>query len=313
MRAVCQGRGKRDCRKLTSPIATAEAVALTRYIGAVTGFTCHRPSPPLDAFVELIWRCDREPEPWTQERLLPQGSVELVIDLAAPASLDVVAGPHTKFFVLDTTQRQRLVGVHFKPGGAFPFVRPPMYELRNIEAPLDALWGGLARELRERLEEASSGEAQFAIVEHALVARAGDRLRHHPAVGYALREFTCVPHMRTIADVSQRVGLSQRRFIELFDEQTGLTPKMFCRVRRFQASIQRAHKSARIDWTTLALDCGYFDQAHFIHDFREFSGLTPSEWAARRTEHLNHVPEQGSGNRNQHSGLIQESETMPHS
>jgi AraC-like DNA-binding protein len=268
----------------------------------VTTLTLHRPGPPLDAFVDLVWRSDREPEPWSQERLLPEGSVELVVDLAAPASLDVVAGPHTKFFLLDTTQRQRLVGVHFKPGGAFPFVPPPLYELRNIEAPLDALWGVLARELRERLGEAASDEEQFAIVERVLLARAGDRLRHHPAVGYALREFTRVPHMRTVADVSQQVGLSQRRFIELFAEQTGLTPKMFCRVRRFQASIRRAHKSAHIDWTTLALDCGYFDQAHFIHDFREFSGLTPSAWAAQRTDHLNHVPEQGSGNRNKDSG-----------
>lgn len=276
------------------PFVTAKAVATPGYHELVTTFTCHRPSPPLDGFVDLIWRCDREPEPWSQERLLPEGSVELVIDLAAPASADVVAGPHTKFFLLDTTQRQRLVGVHFKPGGAFPFVHPPMYELRNIEAPLGALWGSLARELRERLGEASSDEEQFAIVERVLMARAGDRLRHHPAVAYSLREFTRVPHMRTIADVSQRVGLSQRRFIELFAGETGLTPKMFCRVRRFQASIRRAHKSARVDWTTLALDCGYFDQAHFIHDFREFSGLTPSEWAAKRTDHLNHVPVQGA-------------------
>ena len=256
----------------------------------MTGFTFHRPGPPLDAFVDLIWRCDREPEPWAQERLLPEGSVELVVDLAAPASVDVVAGPHTRFFLLDTTKRQRLVGVHFKPGGAFPFVQPPMHELRNIEAPLDALWGGVAREFRERLGEASSDEKQFAIVEQVLTTRAADRLRHHPAVAFGLREFTHVPHVRTIAEVSQRIGMSQRRFIEVFAEETGLTPKMFCRIRRFQVAIRRAHKSACIDWATLALDCGYFDQAHFIHDFREFSGLTPSAWAAQRTDHLNHVP-----------------------
>jgi AraC-like DNA-binding protein len=244
----------------------------------------------LSSFVDLIWKCDREPEPWAHERLLPEGSVELVIDLAAPAAGDVVAGPHTKFFLLDTTRRQSLVGVHFKPGGAFPFVRPPMHELRNIEAPLDALWGVLARELRERLGEAKSDDEQFAIVERVLLAQAGDRLIHHPATAYALGEFTRVPHLRTIADVSRHVGLSQRRFIEIFATETGLTPKAFCRVRRFQAAIRRAHRSREVDWTALAIDCGYFDQAHFIHDFREFSGLTPSAWAAQRTDHVNHVP-----------------------
>jgi AraC-like DNA-binding protein len=256
----------------------------------VTTFTLRVPSPRLRPFIDVIWRCNREPEPWPQERLLPEGSVELVIDLAAGAPGDVVAGPHTRFFLLDTTLHQQLVGVHFKPGGAFPFLRPPMHELRNAEVPLEALWGTLARELRERLGEAAGGEEQFDIVERVLLAKAGDRLRHHPAVAYALGQFTRVPQMRTVAEVSAQVGLSQRRFIEIFAEQTGLTPKAFCRVRRFQAAIRRAHGSRLIDWASLALDCGYFDQAHFIHDFREFSGLTPSAWAAQRIDHINHVP-----------------------
>jgi AraC-like DNA-binding protein len=90
--------------------------------------------------------------------------------------------------------------------------------------------------------------------------------------------------------VSGAVGLSQRRFIELFNEQVGLTPKVFCRVRRFQHAIRRAHRNRAINWSELAVDCGYFDQAHLIHDFQAFSGLTPAAWAAQRTNHLNHVP-----------------------
>ena len=250
----------------------------------------HRPAPPLGAFVDVIWLCDREPEPWPQERLLPDGAVELVVDLIAPPSTDVVAGPHSGFFLLDTTRRQRLVGVHFKPGGAFPFVGPPLVELRNTEAPLDALWGRSAVELRGRLAEASTDDECFAIVERALLSRARGRTAHHPAVWFALEEFQRVPHARTVAGVSQAVGLSHRRFIQLFTEQVGLTPKVFCRVRRFQAAMHRAHRHGAVNWAALALDCGYFDQAHFIHDFQAFSGLTPTAWAARHTGHLNHVP-----------------------
>ena len=251
----------------------------------------HRvPRAPLDAFVELIWRVDTAPQLWTQERLLPQGTVELVVDLDAPVFDGVVSGPHSRFFLLDTTLPQRLVGVHFKPGGAFPFMRPPMHELRNRAAPLDSLWGSAARELRDRLANARTDTEIFDIVERMLLARAGDRLQRHPAVGFALKEFTRVPHVRTIAEVSRQIGLSQRRFIQVFTEGVGLTPKVFCRVRRFQAAVTMAHRHGRPNWAELALDCGYFDQAHFIHDFEEFSGLTPSGWAAQRTEHVNHVP-----------------------
>lgn len=240
--------------------------------------------------MDVIWIADRAPEPWRQERLLPEGSVELVVDLAARPSGDVVCGPHSTFFLLDTTLRQRLVGVHFKPGGAFPFVRPPLLELRNDEVELQSLWGPVARELRERLGDAKTDEERFATVERVLLDQGRGRMRHHPAVRFALHEFMRVPLARTVAGVSQAVGLSQRRFIALFTAQVGLTPKVFCRVRRFQKAIRHAHAGRAVSWSTLALDCGYFDQAHFIHDFQAFSGLTPSAWAARRTGHINHVP-----------------------
>ena len=70
----------------------------------------------------------------------------------------------------------------------------------------------------------------------------------------------------------------------------GLTPKLFCRVSRFQKVIRTAHAHGDINWTQLALDCGYYDQAHFIHDFQSFAGITPSEYLERRTPHVNHVP-----------------------
>jgi len=68
-----------------------------------------------------------------------------------------------------------------------------------------------------------------------------------------------------------------------------MTPKRFCRVQRFQRLLRRIGDGPRIDWLDAALACGYFDQAHFIHEFREFSGLSPTEYPAHRTEHVNHL------------------------
>jgi AraC-like DNA-binding protein len=73
-------------------------------------------------------------------------------------------------------------------------------------------------------------------------------------------------------------GLSHTRFIQLFHEHVGLTPKLFCRVRRFRSLLDRIEKSMPVNWAELATDAGYFDQAHLIRDFRVFAGITPLEY-----------------------------------
>jgi methylphosphotriester-DNA--protein-cysteine methyltransferase len=115
-------------------------------------------------------------------------------------------------------------------------------------------------------------------------------LELHPAVALARAQICRAPHIATVGRLVDRTGLSQRRFIELFRDQVGLAPKAFCRVRRFQRVLESVHRKSAVDWPQVALDGGYYDQAHFIHDFQGFSGLTPSAYLAQATEHLNHVP-----------------------
>ena len=90
--------------------------------------------------------------------------------------------------------------------------------------------------------------------------------------------------------MTTQLGLSPKRFISLFEEAVGLTPKVFCRVLRFQDVLSLIEQGQPIGWADLALDCGYFDQAHFIHDFQAFSGLTPQAYLAQRSLFRNHVP-----------------------
>ena len=91
------------------------------------------------------------------------------------------------------------------------------------------------------------------------------------------------------ASVAEAVGLSPKRFIERFRTEVGLTPKQYCRVRRFQQALTAAHAASEVDWAAVAVSAGYYDQAHFIHDFRRFSGLTPTGYRAGRTAFQNHV------------------------
>jgi len=264
----------------------------------------HSPGAPLLRFVDLFWYYAGLTQPHKKERLLPEGSTELIINLrenqcrvydrerqdefqSFPGAL--VAGPHSNFFVIDTAGQAEVIGIHFKPGGAFPFFKLPADELQNLHAGLDALWGSRAVELRERVLAAPTPQEKVQVLERFLLAQAFQGLERNPAVGFALGEFQ-KPELPMVAAVSNRIGLSSRRFIQLFSQEVGLSPKLFCRVRRFQRVIRSLHVGQDVDWTEIALDCGYFDQAHFIHDFKAFSGLIPSAYLALMTEHRNHVP-----------------------
>lgn len=263
------------------------------------------PRPPLSEFVYLFWLYEGHNPPHAKERCLPTGTMEMVIDLRQEElrvydghnheqfqsfRTALICGAHSQSFVIDTASQASVMGVHFKPGGAFPFLRLPAGEFRNAHESLETLWGAKAIELRDRLLEAEAPAAKFSILERTLLEQAGQPLARHPAVAFALKEFQDTPHSRTISGVSDRTGLSQGRFIRVFSDEVGLTPKRFCRVRRFQEVLRLINEAQQVEWAEIALECGYFDQAHFIHDFRAFSGLTPTAYLARRTQHLNHVP-----------------------
>jgi AraC-like DNA-binding protein len=204
--------------------------------------------------------------------------------------LAMLSGARTRPFVIHNEQQDRVFGIEFRAGGAHPFFRLPSSECENQGVPLDVLWGRASGELRERLLEASSPAAMFSAAQSVMLSQAVRPLGVNSAVGFALRSFCQVPHVNTVGEVTNRIGMSQRRFIEVFRDQVGLTPKAFCRVRRFQYVLKSIHGARDVDWAQVALDSGYYDQAHFIHDFRSFSSLTPSQYWTSRTEHLNHVP-----------------------
>lgn len=265
-------------------------------------YRTYRPAPPLSRFVHMFWLYQGERRAHQKERLLPGGTTELVVNLREdcirtygraqsdegrtfPGS--VLIGAHSEYFVIDTEEQDHVMGVHFRPGGAFPFFPLPASELRDQHVALEDIWTKDASRLREQLLGAPTPETKFQVFEQLLLSRTTKPLLRHPAVSYALGEFRAT---QNIADVTAQIGLSPRRFIDVFSAEVGLTPKLFCRIRRFQRVLRSIQGQSAIDWAAVATGCGYFDQAHFNHDFRSFSGINPTTYLAQRTEHLNHVP-----------------------
>ena len=261
-------------------------------------FSSRAPIPPLDACVERLWLLSDAP-PHAKERIAPSGTIDLLINLhenevriydpTKPERYNrfsgaVVSGTHSGPFVIDTREIVSVIGVHFRPGGAFPFLGTPASELADAHVDLEALWGISAIELRERLCVAKTPAERLNLFEKALVAHLLRPLERHYAVRFALDTFGRAASGLAIRDVARDAGLSQRRFIQLFAREVGMPPKLFCRVGRFRHALETVRRTAAPEWGRVAADCGYYDQSHLIHDFRLFSNLSPTEYVRQRSE-----------------------------
>jgi uncharacterized protein DUF6597/helix-turn-helix protein len=245
-------------------------------------FHLYRPAPPLSEFVDSFWIYEGYAPPHGRERLLPTGTTELVFTVDANGRVTSgVAGARSECVLLDTSTPFSVIAVHFRPGGGFPFFDVPSTELHNRSVTLDLVWGGYAASVRDRLWEANTAESRFQILEEALLTKAR-RLDRHPAVRYALDVFDRSNGARAVSNAVQGIGMSSRRFWEVFRGEVGLSPKTFCRIRRFNEVLRQIERLATVDWLDVALSCGYFDQAHFNHDFRAFAGVSPSAYLRDR-------------------------------
>jgi AraC-like DNA-binding protein len=256
-------------------------------------YCVHRTGPPLSGFIDYLWSLSDAPE-HARERIFPSGTIELVINLAedefrissSTATTDafrclpgaIVSGCYGAPFEIDTRVHAAVVGVHFKPGAAAGFLGIPPGKLADSHVALEELWGHQSIELRERLCAASSPRDRFRILEHALrvwLARGRDT---RSAVKQALAELDR-PRIE-VGQVSRELCLSRRRFIEIFTEDVGMTPKRYFKVRRFQRALAMATARSSPHWAELAVECGYFDQAHLCRDWAELTGVSPSQFVA---------------------------------
>jgi AraC-like DNA-binding protein len=250
-----------------------------------------------------------------KERILPSGTIELVINLrenefriydpACPERYGrfpgaMVSGAYSSIFVIDTLEHASVIGAHFKPGGAFPFLDMPAGELADLHVDLETLWGrGIAIALRERLCAAPTPEQRFSILERALLSHLFRPLQHHHAVSTALHAFISSNDGNwMLGPLARRIGISQRRFIQVFSDEVGITPKLFCRIQRFHLALSALQGSGSVNWARIAAESGYFDQSHLIKDFVAFSGLTPADYLNRQNHFRrrelylkrNHIP-----------------------
>jgi AraC-like DNA-binding protein len=230
-------------------------------------------------------------------------SAVLIVNLGAPfrirAGTDSEVAEYADGVVLSTPTSAlefgyppgtRSVGVHFKPWGLAPFLPMHAAELCDRPVTVEEVWGRLTvAELRDRLATAAGSHEMLTLLEDELMRRVRETaglglVRHTSSV------IAAATGAVAIGDLIVAAGVSSTYLAQRFKEIIGFTPKRLARTYRFAAAVRAIDPAGPVDWLELAGRAGYYDQAHFGHDFRAFTGLTPTRYLDVRRRFLREHP-----------------------
>lgn len=247
----------------------------------------YRPPAHLAPWVECVWTLNGRvpPDAPSEQRVLPDGCVELILHFGDRVRQDgreqprrMAAGQMDRCLLLSPRGTLDIVGVRFHPHGARAFFACPLHLLTNRFEELESVIGSAAaRQAGEEVDPVARLGTVWRFLERRLSgAKPPDRAVAE-GVRLAISSGGAIP----VDGVAARAGVGSRQLSRLFQEHVGISPKLFSQTLRFQ---QVLAAGGRGDWrrlADLAVECGFFDQAHLCHEFRRFSGLNPSTFFSR--------------------------------
>ncbi|MFI7705581.1 Tn3 family transposase [Nonomuraea sp. NPDC049480] len=287
-----------------TPYGEIPGARCRRGVGDTVGveYVSRVPRPPLDGLIDDLYYLEGAP-PYARLTLPPMPSALLILNLGAPfrirAGTDIETAEYadgcvvtmpTRAFEFGYPPETRSVGVHVKPWGLAPFLPMPAAELCDRPVTVEQVWGRPAiAELRDRLATADGPHEMLTLLEEELMRRlcetAGLGLVRHTSSLIAATSGAVA-----IGGLSVAAGVSSTHLAQRFKELIGVTPKRLARTYRFAATVFAINPAGPIDWGDLAGGAGYFDQAHFGHEFRAFTGLTPTRYVEVRRRFLREHP-----------------------
>jgi AraC-like DNA-binding protein len=253
-----------------------------------------RVHPALRGIITQLWHGAGRVA-YQRDRILPRAQSYLLINLGPPQYMMLKDDPEIRVafddiwfsgisdIPIDTEAPHGnvLLGVAFTPCGAASLLGMPQHELANRTGSFADLFGREALYLRARLLEVSDATSRLALTEEWLLDKCVSGRHIHPLVAWAIHRLAESGGRLRTAQLAHDAGCSRKHIAGLFRDRVGLAPKTLARIHRFQNALARISDHGEVDWTGLANDCGYYDQAHLIHDFRQFAGLTPVEFVRR--------------------------------
>lgn len=234
------------------------------------------PSAPLAAWVEHYWhvRWDLRGLPPQQQATLPHPNVHLVVEQGQARIYGVQRGR----FVRQLQGLDQVFGVKFKAGGFYPFYGHAVSELLNQSVDVTDCFGPRGAELTGQVLAAADFAAMCAAAESFLLLRLPAADAQVARIGRMLERIAQDTSIVSVDDVIAMSGLNKRGLQRLFQRYVGVGPKWVIQRYRLHEAIAQVQAGKMLSWTALALELGYFDQAHFVRDFRQLVGMAPGEY-----------------------------------
>ena len=262
--------------------------------GAALHYREERPARGLRGVIECVWEVSARDRAVRRsiERVVPDGCPELIVHLGDPFSRQTggrwkkqprafLVGALSRPWLLRPGRRVHTLGIRFRPGAVTALLRIDMAAATDREVALDRLVPlAEARALVSRLasvgnEGVGRGARERAAIAFEWLLEKLARANGSSAPSAAL-EFVRKSHGQArVRDVAAAVGWTQRKLERSFRKHVGIGPKLYARIVRLNAVLATLDARERDAAVDLALDAGYFDQAHLLREFRALAGRTP--------------------------------------
>ena len=252
------------------------------------------PSAPLQPYVDRLWGWESD-DLLQLPAILPGTGAELLFQYGRPFAIrsrqqsaaqlglaQLLCARHRPYQPLPQSALG-FIAVRFRSGALRHFCPLPLGDLRDDVVPVGEVWGAEGVDVAERVAQASTRDQRVSLLEGWLLRCLQ---RHHlaqPAIEAALRQLYYGHREVKIDRLADQLGMSRRHFERVFRCEIGVTPKLFQRTARFNLTVRELLLSASSDTLAVALDHGYYDQAHFIHDFQAFVGDSPAAYLQTTT------------------------------
>jgi len=263
------------------------------------------PGYPLNQFVDCFFYHEETNPAHSIDRFLPDGNTEIIIDLTETPKYIYdnetlvekqacknawASGVRSEYITIPSGIGSAMLVIYFKKGMAYPFFPFPLDEMSDRVVDTDLIWGREFTRLRELLLAEKNIDRRFEITECFLTDRYHTQMEINPCVDFATKRIVEQPNHLVLGTLYEQIGYSQKHFTEMFKTHVGVTPKAYLRIMRFQKAINEIETGEDLNWVSIAHEAGFYDQAHFINDFKRFSGFTPEGYLKRKNGNLNYVP-----------------------
>jgi AraC-like DNA-binding protein len=237
----------------------------------------HLPSADLAFFIERYWIVHwdlRGQAPFVQETL-PYPCVNLVIEKDDSRIYGVMTGR----FAQRLTDEGQVFGVKFKPGAVYPFIKTPISQLTDKSLRLEEVFAIDSRALETMVLSLNDEGKMIALMEDFLRAKLPECDENVVLIKQIVDFIVAHRDITKVDDVVSRLNLNKRTLQRLFNQYVGVSPKWVIKRYRLHEAAEQLAAGEVVDWPKMALELGYFDQAHFIKDFKNLVGKTPAEYA----------------------------------